>query len=344
MGNPGVGPGREPEPVEPRPEPVAGGGFEVPRSLSDVIVEVVKAIFKLGRNPDVRKLLKSPWAYTVFGLLVAAWGWFGPHTFPTFAFLKNDNSGVVVIDGIPFRKEYAESVKSAEQHGKAYFIDAVTMIYDIDIPGNLDPQKPTWNISWRNTYTITALRDIGSNETVFQELFSTMASDKTGWAGTEDKGAWPSESPIQSFYVKLEMKKGEKRTFTTGIDLVKDLTKDKNPADYNNRPLGANEDYLSYPNVDDYIGNLLLTVRSRAVTIQPDGDVPAFTSPYKHKDCPQSGQNLTFPVRWEKASSKENGWHTISKEWANVAPCELVGFFYKWENPTAPTGATPPKP
>jgi hypothetical protein len=352
-----------PDPVQPKsgaPSAAAEGhGFKVPRSLSDVIVEVFEALLRLWRNPDARKILKNPWTYTVIAAIVAGLAWIGPQPFEALLRLRQGDPDFSNVNGIPFRKQYLESVRAAVQNEKAYFIDSVTMEYDIDVPEQTDPKRPIWNISWRNTYTITALEEIrpnGPNETVFEETFGTVASEKTGWAGTEDQepmppnqGAMPRLSPIQDFYVKLDMKKGEKKTFTTGIDLVRDLRKDKEPEAYDGRTLAESEDYIAYPNLADYVGDVLIIVRSRSLAVQPAWGEPAFTSHIKRGACLHSLPNPEFPgpnpslqVRFKPSSkdSKDNGWNTISKEWSNVPPCQLVGFFYKW--PPASTGAASP--
>jgi len=350
MGNLGAGLGEEPEPAqrsqdlragaEPRRE--GDGEFKVPRSLADVIVEIVKAGFKLARNPDVRGLLKNPWTYTVVSILLslsiagAAFWKLGGVTWPEFISAKKNvdtksvvAEDVVTIDGIPFRKEYAESVKAALADDKSYFIDAVTMLYDIE--DTVDQhRKPIRKISWRNTYTITALKDIHPKDPAFIEVFKTSAAQEYPWAGTEQEERIPPDPIGKKFYVSLDLKKGERRTFTTGIDLDMSLPRPKDRQDYLGHDLVQNEDYAAYPNSDDYIGNLLLTVRSRGTAVKPNSDLAAYTSFNLSRDADERKRKPEQAEVRYNPQSQLNGWHTISKEWTDVPPGEELAIYFKW--------------
>jgi hypothetical protein len=314
--------------------------IQVPKSLSDVIVELFKAAAKLWHDKDFRRLVKNPWTYTTLTLIcfvgLLAWhfgllgsgllnwkpGQSGTGVGGTGVGGTGVGDGPIVLEGLVIDRKYAELARKAIAAKRPYFVEAVTMQYDIEDT----PSKR--NVSWRNTYTIRALKELAPENQVFEEGFDTEAQEKKHWVGTEEEQPVPGKVLWKAFWVSLHLKKGETRTFTTGVDLTINLPLGKQRLDYSGRELEPNEDYIGYPNPDDYIGNILLVARSKTTLIRPNSDRAAVLSPIpKHQteiDQPQtSGTRFT-------AQSEGNGWSTVSKEWTNIVPGEEVAVFFKW--------------
>jgi hypothetical protein len=220
--------------------------------------------------------------------------------------------------------KYAAFIAAARKANKPYLIEAVTMLFDIE-----DSHGPTANerkVSWRNIYTIRALKDIGKTDRVFLEAYrSDIAKSVLHWNGTEEE-RWISPTG-RSYDVNMEIKEGELRTFTTGVDITYELPLPPNRTGFNGKiPLGQNEDYAAYPNLQDadYICNITIVVRSKTTPLQPVRDDPAVTLT-QNRDLQFSGAKFS-PVVPER-----NGWHTLSASWSYVTPGQEVGILFQWK-------------
>jgi hypothetical protein len=120
----------------------------------------------------------------------------------------------------------------AESKGKAYFIEAAVMTFDIE---NVAGKRMLY---WRTTYAIKALRDLDEKMEIFREEYNSDYAPPTRWFGTQPeedispKGHW--------YYVKLRMKRGETKAFTTGADFVYEKPFPDRVAFCKNIPFGAN--------------------------------------------------------------------------------------------------------
>lgn len=311
------------------PQKKGAAEVQIPKSLSDVIVEGFKALVKLWHVPEFRKLLKSPWLYTVVFFLasVSVFGWhFGIfHMRSASAGTGHEASvnNTDTVNGLIIDSKYIELARKAIADHKPYFIEAVTLQYDID------DLKGVRNVSWRNTYTVRALKDITPSDHVFLEIFNTEANQRQHWAGTEHEEPLPG-ALWSRFYVDLSLSKGETRTFTTGVDLKIRLPLANDRVDYARHKLQPNEDFVAYPNDEDYVGNVLVIVRSKTTAIRPNSGYAAVVSHnLKHAD---QSIRPDFTEAQYSPKSESNGWYTVSKEWSNLPPGDELAVFFEWPN------------
>jgi hypothetical protein len=205
----------------------------------------------------------------------------------------------------------------AESKGKAYFIEAAVMTFDIE---NVAGKRILY---WRTTYAIKALRDLDEKVEIFREEYNSDYAPPTRWFGTQPeedispKGHW--------YYVKLRMKRGETKAFTTGADFAYGKPFPDRVAFCKNIPFGAKSDYAVFTDatVDgDYVGNVVVLVTSHSLKLTPlrgeDSGIRLTRTP----DCVVQNS----PSR---ASSNQFGT-SISADWYGLKPGEEVGILYQW--------------
>jgi hypothetical protein len=215
--------------------------------------------------------------------------------------------------------DYSSFKDAAEKADRPYMIEAATMVIDIE-----DVHSPTVNErreSMRVTYTVRALKDISRNSPVFTERYDTeLAKEVSHWNGTEEE-RWIS--PRGSEYsVIFDMKQGELKTFTTGIDMTYQLPLPNDRQWYGKFKLGQNQDYALYE-VGDFICNLNIIVRSKTTPLQPLRDDFAVKF--------QQGKDPEFEgAKFSPAIKDKNGWHTLSASWSFIKPGEGAAVIFQW--------------
>lgn len=205
----------------------------------------------------------------------------------------------------------------AESKGKAYFIQAAVMTFDIE---NVASKRVLY---WRTTYTVKALKDFDDKMEVFREEYNSDYAAPTRWFGTEPeedispKGHW--------YYVKLKMKRGETKTFVTGADFVYEKAFPDRVAFCKNIPFGARSDYAVFTDgtVDgDFVGNVVVLVTSHSLKLNPLRGENSGIRLTRNPDCVVQNN----PSR---ASSNQFGT-SISADWYGLKPGEEVGILYQW--------------
>lgn len=217
--------------------------------------------------------------------------------------------------------DYANFVERAREAKVEYVVEAATMVIEVD--AGRGPDANELRVSRHITYTLRALEDIPYTSHGFYERYDTeLAKEVIHWTGTGDEQALSSGG--SEYYVALEMKKGELRTFSTGVDTTYALPlADDRPAFYGQVHLDGRQDYANYDNDDAYICDLNIIVRSRTTPIRPAGDSAGVTL-IKSQKIEFSGVKHTTP------KPGTNGWHTLSKSWSFVTPGQAVGILFQW--------------
>jgi hypothetical protein len=209
----------------------------------------------------------------------------------------------------------------AESKGKNYFIQSAVMTFDVEsIPGKTNGER---TIFWRTGYTIKALKDFEEKMEVFREEYNSDYATLTRWRGTEPEedispqGRW--------YFVKLQMKRGETKTFMTGANLVYEKPFPNRSAFCGNVPLGQNSDYAVFADgmVDgDYVEDLLIEVSSHSLKISPLRGDSSGIRLTRTPDC-ITQKSVT------RVYSDQFGV-SISSSWHGLKPGEEAGVLYQW--------------
>jgi hypothetical protein len=183
------------------------------------------------------------------------------------------------------------------------------------------------------TYVIRSLRKIEKTDNVFIEQYWSSETKPERIPGTEEEvgqtgGKWA---------VEIEMEEGETRTITTGAVFPYSL-----PLENNRLALGeqihptSDEQFLSYPNESDFVGEIVMKIESVSLNLVPVG-VKAARRYNKDEGkflCGNIVQQNTMGIA--KMTS-------LSSRWLNVNPNQEVGIHFRMENLNLPLATAPAK-
>lgn len=176
---------------------------------------------------------------------------------------------------------------------------------------------------FRNYYTISASRDIATNEPVFEEQFLTNNAEIKPWPGSELQEI---ESISDGrYWVKFDLKKGQTKTILTGANYVYSvpLTNTSSTSCFGDI-LTSNKQWMTcYPNSLDYIDNITIVIEADGIEIS----LPPVASYKKAKEG-----NLIQAEGSCKVFSTNNNCTLVAK-WEKIAPGECVGFKINWTLP-----------
>jgi hypothetical protein len=198
---------------------------------------------------------------------------------------------------------------------RAYIIESIADLINIE-------KK---NINGRNklvvnrtiTYTIFALRDISKEEKVFLESYTSDETKPLYIPGTEKETMFTNGS----WNVQIELLEGETRTFSTSAIYNYNLPL-ANPrsALYEQIRLGSNEQFFSYPNTEDVIGEIVMRIQSNSLKLNGIGEA---ARRFTEKTSSEA----------KEATQKEcNGIYSISTRWMDVLPNQEVGIYFEFRD------------
>lgn len=244
------------------------------------------------------------------------------------------NSGKIVLAGsivviaglmtVPawrlYRLDLQMSLRAALE-GKPYTIEAVTEIATVS--NRTPPRTEDRVITYRYIYTMRPLRPILPTDSAFrEEITSHLGSELQYWHGSETEELDHNQRLNKQYEVKFEGALGSTRTIVTGTTQVFDWSSPRMKAQVNGVDLGEDQYALFYANKDDYIGEMLLILTSRGISVSASAN-----SGFRRPGGPGT------PMLFKTAStfqSKETGEITISVRWTDIRPGEMVGLRFNW--------------
>jgi hypothetical protein len=206
-----------------------------------------------------------------------------------------------------------ELVKRGKEKNLPYVILSITDKCQLELEMVEDKQKL---ILRRNiTYVIRALKKIEKTDNVFVEQYWSSETTPMRVPGSEFEvgqtgGKWT---------VEIEMEEGETRTITTGAVFPYDLPlKDNRLALGEQIRLSPNEQFFSYPNEGDVVGEIVMKIESRTINLATVGVKAArrYNKDEKALSCDNVVQQQT------EGLAKMN---SLSARWLNVMPNQEVG-------------------
>jgi hypothetical protein len=197
--------------------------------------------------------------------------------------------------------------------GKPYVLDDVTAlvrIHDVAKGG-----KKERHVKWRIVYTVRALQPITKTDKLFKESYSSAFAQLRRWFGTEKEIGETGEA----YSVMMDIPEGETRTIVTGATFVYDLPLNNNRSAFGERILLAqDQEFFSYPNQEDCIGELTLLIEADKAKISPVGQAAKRSRP-----------DGSVAPDVEVHSDPSGEQHSISAHWKDLMPMEEVGIHFK---------------
>lgn len=198
---------------------------------------------------------------------------------------------------------------------RPYVLDDVTVLIrlkDIGRGANRERQ-----VNWRIVYTVRALQAISRNDKLFKERYSTDSARIMRWFGTERE----IKATDDAYNVMMDIPAGETRTIVTGATFVYSLPlQNDRPAFGQSILLTQDQEFFSYPNEEDVIGELTILIESDDVMFSPVGQ-SAKRSRADGSIAPDE------EYRFNDGNSR-----SLSAHWKNVMPKEEVGLHYRVEH------------
>ncbi len=164
---------------------------------------------------------------------------------------------------------------------------------------------------FRNTYTISAARDINASENVFSEEFSTGSAILKPWPGSEIQNIVGGDD--RKFWVNFDLAKYQTKTIITGLNYVYSfpITGGGENSCFGNI-CGPTEWMTCYPNEFDYIDKMTIIVEGDGVDIHLPPNAmyrKSATGSIKNEDghCRQysSNKNCTLVAQWDTLTASE---------------------------------------
>ena len=141
----------------------------------------------------------------------------------------------------------------AQATGNPYVIEAATAL--IRVNEVTREGRRMLLAQWRIVYTVRASRRISSTERVFREDYSEGCAHVERWQGDAEE----THATGERYNVTLDLEAGQRRTFTTGANVLYDLPLKNDCSVLGGKILlkaGSNEYFLSYDNVEDRVDEL----------------------------------------------------------------------------------------
>jgi hypothetical protein len=182
----------------------------------------------------------------------------------------------------------------------------------------------------RTIYTLRAVKDISPDNGVFQEFYGSDIAKVQNWPGTNQEVNFKVR-PNEIIYDVLfgGLKAGQTTNFVTGAHLVYNLPLQKERNTLGSKALlAANQDYWSYPNSSDTIGELTMVLESKSLKLSPVGQA---AKRFAQQDLKSRGNlKLIAESAITKRSDVASDWSSVSARWKNVSPNETVVLTYSW--------------
>jgi hypothetical protein len=232
--------------------------------------------------------------------------------------LSYDKDGLTYGIGKPGAESATGStgdlVAKGRELKRPYILDSVAIsvrVRDVDTGAGRER-----HVVWRIHYAVRALRRITKSDKVFKENYHTEGADTTRWFGSEEE----MRSTDGGYYVLFNLEEGQTRVVTTGATNVFRLPlESERPAFGESLRLSAKQQFVSYENSEDVIGDLTMLVESENPNFAPVGEA-AKRSPSSAGAAAASDEGHLFrPV---------DGQRSLSAHWKNVMPHEEVGLHF----------------
>lgn len=206
-------------------------------------------------------------------------------------------------------------VEKGEELKKTYVIESITVLikYEDETRNGVPKRVARWN----TVYTIRALRDITKEEVLFQEEYSSRYTIPIPEPGSEKE----VKVTNNAYNVELEMAAGESRTITTAATSLYDLPLQNGRLAFNEQiELGMNQDFFSYPNKEDVIGEIVMRIESESLLLEQVGEGARRSASEGEKRLAKAAHAV------QKA-----GKSVLSARWLNVMPNQEVGLYFRAE-------------
>ena len=172
-------------------------------------------------------------------------------------------------------------------------------------------------VNWRIVYTVRALQPIARTDKIFKERYSSDVARIRRWFGSERE----IKETDNAYSVMMEIPAGETRTIVTGATFVYNLPLESNrPALGTSILLTPEQEFYSYPNDEDVIGEMTILIETDTLKLSPVGQ-PA-------KRLRADG---TVAPDEEYRFNQNGDRRSLSAHWKNVMPKEEVGLHFAVE-------------
>lgn len=233
--------------------------------------------------------------------------------------------------GVEFRRlsstpTPAPEVKAAPSHlerlitagraaKKPYVLEHVNVLIRVkDVKNGGGTER---HVEWRIHYVVHALRPIKKTDSLFKEKYIIAGARTMRWFGSERE----IDTTDGCYQVMFELAEGETSTITTGATNVFDLPLGNNRHAFGQRiSLAPNQQFLSYENDEDIIGELSMTIESDNLNISPVGGAAK-------RSKAEEGPAPDAECRFQSAERQRS----LSARWKGVMPNEEVGIHFKVE-------------
>lgn len=204
----------------------------------------------------------------------------------------------------------ADSLKKRIAGGHAanrpYVLDDVTVLVKIEDVVNGAVKERI--VNWRIVYTVRALHAVTRTDKFFKERYSSDVARIRRWFGSERE----IKETDNAYSVMLEIPAGETRTIVTGATFVYSLPLENNrPALGTTILLTPDQEFYSYPNDEDVIGELTLLIETDTLKMFPVGQpakrlrADGTVAPDEEYRFNQNGKRRSLSAHWKDVMPKE---------------------------------------
>jgi hypothetical protein len=221
----------------------------------------------------------------------------------------------------------SSSLKSCIARGygrKSYIILSAFMTVRVED----DSEHKIRHSYFRTVYTILPLTD----KVDFKEEYDAGSSKPRveHWWGPEEETLESNSNDSSSIYfVKFPVEKGTPYTLLTGADYKYALPL---PGDRKalseTLTLPSNEEFYSYPNTDDYICELSISIESPTTNFSPGQHEAALRHTVSGQTANTEKSVAHFATNDMSNSAGNKG--SIAAHWTDVQPSEEVGIHFTW--------------
>jgi hypothetical protein len=206
-------------------------------------------------------------------------------------------------------------IAAGRELNRPYILDAVTVLIRVDDVASGPVRERV--VNWRIIYTVRALQTISRTDKFFKERYSSDVARVRRWFGSEKE----IRATDDAYTVMMDIPAGETRTIVTGATFVYSL-----PLAGGRQALGQAvqmtqaQEFYSYPNEEDVIGELTMLIESDSLKISPVG-----------QSAKRSKPDGSIAPDEEVRFSKSDDRRTLSARWKEVMPKEEVGLYFEVE-------------
>lgn len=211
-------------------------------------------------------------------------------------------------------------IAEARRAGKPYYIESIAQM--VRLADTYSPQANSRVSSVRTIYVLRPLRKLNKSEALFNELYTSshVSRPPEHWYGSQ-REIFANDNGSR-YDVQIEANANDTYTVITGANFYYDLpfTSDRMvPAAV--RSLSRNEDYWIYPNEDDFVGQITISIESPTTRMQ---------ALQRGKLRITNKQPLLDDVTTYAPTDAQPAQQSLTASWSTVRPREKVGILYSW--------------